>query len=140
MYESTWLFDVIEGYKIKTDQFSLFQSATYGNCYTLDLHDILARGSGQLHGITVVFNIETKEYFKTYSSSYGVRMVMQEKGTTPLPENEGISLDRAHETSVGIRLVQIKRLGGVYGNCTDGYDFVQKYKVNYTLPLLLLYL
>ncbi|WAR07479.1 SCNNG-like protein [Mya arenaria] len=123
------------GYKIKSDQFSLFQSATYGNCYTLDQNDLIARGGGQRHGITIVFNIEANEYFKKSSSSYGVRMVIHEKGTTPLPENEGISLDRAHETSVGIRLVQVKRLGGVYGNCTDGYDFVQRYKINYTLPL-----
>jgi len=53
----------------------------------------------------------------------------------PLPQNEGLTLSTEYETNIGLRMMQINRLGGKYGSCTDGADFLKKYHLNYTVPL-----
>jgi len=62
-------------------------------------------------------------------------MVIHEKGTFPLPQNEGLTLSTEFETNIGLRMTRNNRLGGKYGSCTDGADFLKKYHLNYTVPL-----
>ncbi|XP_052809160.1 amiloride-sensitive sodium channel subunit alpha-like [Mya arenaria] len=125
----------IAGYFIEPTVYDVIQSASYGNCFTLDSSSMIARGTGQSHALSIVFNIERYEYFKQSSSAFGVRMVLHEKGTLPLPESEGLTLNTAFETNVGIRQVSIERLGGRYGDCTNGESFVDKYNSSYTVPV-----
>ncbi|XP_052809158.1 amiloride-sensitive sodium channel subunit gamma-like [Mya arenaria] len=125
----------IAGYFLESKAYDVIQSASYGNCFTLDSSSMIARGTGQSHALSIVFNIERYEYFKQSSSAFGVRMVLHEKGTLPLPESEGLTLNTAFETNVGIRQVSIERLGGRYGDCTNGESFVDKYNSSYTVPV-----
>ena len=62
-------------------------------------------------------------------------MVVHETGTLPLPQNEGLTLSTEYETNIGLRMMQINRLGGKYGSCTDGADFLKTHNLNYTVPL-----
>jgi len=101
----------------------------------LDNDWIKATGSGPRNGVSLVFNVERQEYFQDSSSGYGVRMVVHEKGTLPLPQNEGLTLNTEYETNIGLRMMRINRLGGKYGSCTDGTDFRQTHSLNYTVPL-----
>jgi len=64
-----------------------------------------------------------------------MRMVIHEKGTLPLPQVEGLTLSTEYETNIGLRMMRINRLGGKYGSCTDGADFLKKYHLNYTVPM-----
>ncbi|XP_045198886.2 degenerin mec-10-like [Mercenaria mercenaria] len=123
------------GYRIPIDRFKTIQSHVYGNCFTLDHDDIVARRSGRKNSLYIVLNLETKEYLEYYTSSYGVRMVIHEKGTNPLPEQEGVTLNPMTEAHVGLRMHTITRLGGKYGECIDGREFLEKIKMNYTIPL-----
>ena len=107
----------------------------FGNCFTLDDDDIIARGSGLENSLYVVLNLEIEEYLEQFTSSYGIRMVIHEKGTYPLPEKEGITLGFKTETHIGLRVTTMERLGGKYGKCTKGQKFRRKYKMNYTIPL-----
>ncbi|WAR09305.1 SCNuncharacterized [Mya arenaria] len=125
----------IAGYSLGLTEFNLIQSPLYGNCFTLESSSLISRGSGQGHALSIVFNIERYEYFKQSSSAFGVRMVLHEKGTIPLPESEGVTLNTAFETNVGIRLVSIERLGGRYGDCTNGESFVATYNTSYAVPV-----
>jgi len=120
---------------IDPSEFTIFSTAEYGNCFTLDVDWIQATGSGPRNGISLVFNVERQEYFHESSSGYGVRMVVHEKGTLPLPQNEGLTLNTEYETNIGLRMMRINRLGGKYGSCTDGADFRQTHYLNYTVPL-----
>ena len=120
---------------IEPSDFTTFSTAEYGNCFTLDVDWIKATGSGLRNGVRLVLNVERQEYFDDSSSGYGVRMVVHEKGTMPLPQNEGLTLSTEYETNIGLRMVRINRLGGKYGSCTDGADFLKKYHLNYTVPL-----
>ncbi|XP_060554639.1 degenerin mec-10-like [Ruditapes philippinarum] len=123
------------GFKLPRSKFRTIQSRMFGNCFTLDDDEVVARGSGRKNSLYIVLNIETEEYLEQFTSSYGIRMVIHEKGTYPLPEKEGITLGFKTETHVGLRVTTMDRLGGKYGKCTDGLEFRAKYKMNYTIPL-----
>jgi len=126
---------LFKGSVIEPSDFTIFSTAEYGNCFTLDLDWIKATGSGLRNGVRLVLNVERQEYLPDSSTGYGVRMVVHEKGTMPLPQNEGLTLSTEYETSIGLRMVQINRLGGKYGSCTDGEDFLKKHQLNYTVAL-----
>jgi amiloride-sensitive sodium channel subunit alpha/amiloride-sensitive sodium channel subunit gamma len=101
----------------------------------LDEDSFITYGTGHKYSLKIIFNIETHEYLKAFTSAYGVRMVFHERGTFPLPDDEGLSLSSHSETHIGLRMSRISRLGGKYGKCTDGHEFKKKYKVKYTVPL-----
>ncbi|XP_060606460.1 degenerin mec-10-like [Ruditapes philippinarum] len=126
---------VFSGHRMKLSIFEEMQSHLYGNCYTLDEDKLIARGSGHKNSLYIVFNIETAEYLHDITSAYGVRMVLHERGTFPLPEDEGLTLSSQFETHIGLRLTRVVRLGGKFGDCTDGHEFKMKYKIEYTVPI-----
>ncbi|XP_053398354.1 degenerin mec-10-like [Mercenaria mercenaria] len=126
---------VFSGHRMKLTSFKKVLSHVYGNCYTLDEDKLIARGSGHKNSLKIVFNIETEEYLEDYTSAYGVRMVLHEKGTYPLPEGEGLTLSSRSETHIGLRMSRILRLGGKYGDCTSGDKFEEKYHIKYTVPV-----
>lgn len=115
--------------------FRTSSSPKYGNCFTIDNKGIIARGSGNSNSLHVVFNIDTREYLHDFSSAYGVRMVLHETDTHPLPDEEGITLSNRYETHVGIRMTKMSRLGGKYGKCTSGDSFTKQYGTRYTVPI-----
>ncbi|XP_045198345.2 amiloride-sensitive sodium channel subunit gamma-2-like [Mercenaria mercenaria] len=126
---------VFSGHRMKLTSFKKVLSHVYGNCYTLDEDKLIARGSGHKNSLKIVFNIETEEYLEDYTSAYGVRMVLHEKGTYPLPEDEGLTLSSRFETHIGLRMSRVLRLGGKYGDCTNGNEFEEKYHIKYTVPV-----
>ncbi|XP_060606461.1 degenerin mec-10-like [Ruditapes philippinarum] len=126
---------VFSGHRMKLSIFEEMQSHLYGNCYTLDEDKLIARGSGHKNSLYIVFNIESAEYLHDITSAYGVRMVLHERGTFPLPEDEGLTLSSQFETHIGLRLTRVVRLGGKFGDCTDGHEFKMKNKIEYTVPI-----
>ncbi|KAL4218059.1 hypothetical protein ACF0H5_022797 [Mactra antiquata] len=120
-----------------TKYFQHFPTTKYGNCYTLASNKYRAVQSGLEHGIQMTFYIEVDEYIENHSSGYGVRMVFHQPGTLPLPTEEGLTINPEFETFIGLRAINITRLGHPYGICTEGEDFNKKYNITYSKPACL---
>ncbi|XP_060588552.1 degenerin unc-8-like [Ruditapes philippinarum] len=113
--------------------FQNFSSSKYGNCFTVSSPRYVAWRSGPSHGIKMTLNLEIDEYVSNFSTGYGVRLLLHEPGTYPLPTDEGITLGPGTETNIGLKMVRISRLGKPYSNCVKGVDFAKLYKKKYSV-------
>ncbi|XP_059163582.1 amiloride-sensitive sodium channel subunit beta-like [Physella acuta] len=112
--------------------FVLTQWSTYGNCYTLQYPEFVSRRSGPADGIELILYLETDEYIRGISTGKGAHVVIHEQETVPFPTEEGIAIVAGTQSIIGIRQVEISRMGEPYGRCTDVKVFKEKYGVKYT--------
>ncbi|KAK3580988.1 hypothetical protein CHS0354_007022 [Potamilus streckersoni] len=112
--------------------FKLHQTADYGNCWELNTTNKIATRSGEMAGFTLTLNLQNWEFLESVSEGYGARLVIHQPGTIPLPSSEGIFISSSFETNIGIRMVQVSRLGEPYSKCNDGKKFQERYGVTYT--------
>ncbi|XP_045176367.2 degenerin mec-4-like [Mercenaria mercenaria] len=113
-------------------KFQNFTSSQYGNCFTLSSPRYVAWRSGPSHGIKMTLNLEIDEYVSNFSTGYGIRLVLHEPGTYPLPTDEGLTLGPGTETNIGLKLVRLSRLGEPYSDCVKGLEFAKRYKKKYS--------
>ena len=57
----------------------------------------------------MTLNLEIDEYVSSFSTGYGIRLVLHEPGTYPLPTDEGITLGPGTETNIGLKMVKIHK-------------------------------
>nr|XP_011416546.2 degenerin-like protein unc-105 [Crassostrea gigas] len=119
------------------NNFTLFQSLEYGNCYTFQDSSYITKRSGPLLGLRLNLNIETNEYVADYMDAFGLRLVIHEPGTFPFPEEEGFTLNPRYETTIGMRLVSYRRASEPHGQCESGKDFIKMFGIRYTIPACL---
>ncbi|XP_033736591.1 FMRFamide-activated amiloride-sensitive sodium channel-like [Pecten maximus] len=114
------------------DNFTLFQTPSYGNCYTIQSPKFLSKTSGPSNGLKLILYVDNQDYIKGITQGHGARVTLHYPGTIPDPENMGFYVSTAFETDIGLKLVDIQREGQPYGECTDGEEFEKKYKRKYT--------
>ncbi|XP_066273655.1 amiloride-sensitive sodium channel subunit alpha-like [Branchiostoma lanceolatum] len=105
--------------------FRLILDEKYGNCYTFNSDKVSLRkvkDPGPGHGLQTTMYIEQDEYVPAVTPAAGVRVVIHQPGEWPFPAEEGFDVGPGYSTSVGLQVTTIQRLGGKYGNCTDGRD------------------
>ncbi|KAL3869756.1 hypothetical protein ACJMK2_042397 [Sinanodonta woodiana] len=122
--------------------FKLHQTADYGNCWEWNSTNKIATRSGEMADLSQMYfmnlliridpRIKHAEFLETVSEGYGARLVIHEPGTIPLPSSEGIFISSSFETNIGLRMVQVSRLGEPYSKCNDGKTFKEQYGVTYT--------
>ncbi|KAJ8022800.1 FMRFamide-activated amiloride-sensitive sodium channel [Holothuria leucospilota] len=112
--------------KAKCDyrNFTTSQNKQYGNCFTFNVTQQEKRGRrvskvGSDYGLHLTLFIEKLQYVGLFTEESGVRLAIHPKNIMPHPEDVGISLTPGFATSIGLRQVELKRLGGRYGKCTD---------------------
>ncbi|GFR83374.1 amiloride-sensitive sodium channel subunit gamma [Elysia marginata] len=110
----------------------LTRTAKYGNCYTLQYHKFISRESGPSEGLQLQLFLETDDYVPGVANSKGVQVIIHDQGTLPFPEDEGVAVAAGTETFIGLRRVEVSRLGSPYGDCTPINDFQEKYGIKYT--------
>ncbi|KAL5016079.1 hypothetical protein ScPMuIL_005668 [Solemya velum] len=132
--EDMLMYCAFAGRLCSKEDFSNFISTDYGNCYTLEKPFYSSRISGPRHGLALTLNIEPEEYVTNFATGYGIRLVLHEPGTYPFPLEEGLTMSTGYETSIGLRMIQIRRKGLPYGDCEDGVHFKKSYKIDYTMP------
>ncbi|CAL1541413.1 unnamed protein product, partial [Lymnaea stagnalis] len=120
------------GKKCYAKNFTHLYSDTYGNCYTLEYSKFLSRKSGPDGGLELVLFLETREYLEGITTGRGIHVVIHEQKTMPFPDNEGIAIAPATQTIIGMKQVQIERLGSPYGPCKTEGPFEKTYPVKYT--------
>ncbi|CAL1540637.1 unnamed protein product [Lymnaea stagnalis] len=120
------------GKKCYAKNFTHFISGTYGNCFTLQYSKFISRKAGPDGGLELVFFLENHEFLEGITTGSGIHVVIHEQKTTPFPEDEGIAIAPATQTIIGMKQVQIERLGSPYGPCKAVNSFEKKYNVTYT--------
>ena len=63
-----------------------------------------------ISGLTLELNIEQSEYIAAMSPDAGVKIVIHERGTYPVPEDAGLSLPPGYKTSIGIDKVSYRHV------------------------------
>lgn len=112
--------------------FTRSQTAKFGNCYTLQYHKFISRESGPSEGLQLQFFLETDDYVPGIANSKGIEVIIHDQGTLAFPEDEGVAVAAGTETFIGLRRVEVARLGSPYGECTPIQGFKEKYGVKYT--------
>ncbi|XP_046544724.1 degenerin deg-1-like [Haliotis rubra] len=112
--------------------FRIHPSSAYGNCYTLENYEFVSFRSGPSYGLELILFLETDEYISTIASGIGAQFLIHGTNTWPDPEVDGISVSATMETNIGMRMLEIHRLGGLYGDCDDGTAFKARYGMEYT--------
>ncbi|XP_033762756.1 amiloride-sensitive sodium channel subunit beta-like [Pecten maximus] len=103
-------------------------SNEYGNCYTFESPSYVATRSGPEFGFQMTLNLETHEAIPHLTRGYGARLVTHQYGSLPFPAEEGVTLSSAYETSIGLRMTKISRLGQPHGSCAIPTDYFGKRK------------
>ncbi|OWF36335.1 Degenerin-like protein unc-105 [Mizuhopecten yessoensis] len=79
-----------------------------------------------LKGFQMTLNLETHEAIPHMTHGYGARIVLHQSGSFPLPAEEGMTLSPGYETSLGVRMAKISRLGPPHGSCAIPLGFFGK--------------
>ncbi|GFN77780.1 amiloride-sensitive sodium channel subunit gamma [Plakobranchus ocellatus] len=112
--------------------FTRLQTTDYGNCYTIQYPKFISRKSGPKDGLVLKLFLESDEYVRGIASSRGIQVIVHDQGTLPFPDEEGIAVKSGSETRIGLRRLQISRLGKPFGECTPIEEFKKQYGVKYT--------
>ncbi|KAH9491440.1 hypothetical protein Btru_032187 [Bulinus truncatus] len=120
------------GRKCFWSNFTRIHSANYGNCYTLQYSKFISRKSGPEGGLELTFYLETEEYIPGISNGKGMQIVIHEQGTIPFPKDEGLAVSAGFQTFIGLRMIEVSRLGEPYSPCTSTDNFVSTYNKTYT--------
>ncbi|XP_078617329.1 epithelial sodium channel subunit alpha-like [Branchiostoma floridae x Branchiostoma japonicum] len=134
-YKNLVLECAYNGRSCSSNDFKLRLDEKYGNCYTFNPDKASQRtvkDPGPAHGLQTTLYIEQDEYVPAVTPAAGVRVVIHQPGEWPFPADEGFDVGPGYSTSVGLRVTTIQRLGGKYGECTDGRDRDNLYPSRYS--------
>eukprot|EP00117_Sycon_ciliatum_P001065 scpid49206/ scgid6888/ Amiloride-sensitive sodium channel subunit alpha; Alpha-NaCH; Epithelial Na(+) channel subunit alpha; Nonvoltage-gated sodium channel 1 subunit alpha; SCNEA len=114
------------------ENFTRFESARYGNCYTFNNNistQIQISQPGPAFGLAIDLAYDPLEEIGLLSHGAGFQVAVHEPRSKVFPEEDGMSISPATATSIGIRQAVVERLGEPYGNCTNitGYDWGNLY-------------
>ncbi|KAJ8022791.1 hypothetical protein HOLleu_37784 [Holothuria leucospilota] len=75
------------------------------------------------------------EYVGKITEEAGVRLAVHPRDILPHPEEVGFSVAPGFSTSIGIRQVELKRLGYPYGGCSNGENtnYLSSDRFNYSI-------
>ncbi|XP_052253065.1 amiloride-sensitive sodium channel subunit gamma-like [Dreissena polymorpha] len=122
-----------QGMACSPDNFTFVRNNKYGNCYTFNAFDngqdpLTMNYPGPLMGLTLELNIEQDDYIPALAQDAGVKIVIHERGTYPIPEDAGLSLPPGMKTSIGLDKTEYKRLPPPHADCgTSGQGVVDLY-------------
>ncbi|KAK3790662.1 hypothetical protein RRG08_048786 [Elysia crispata] len=120
------------GRKCIARNFTRSLTSQYGNCYTLQYPKFVSRESGPSDGLQLRLFLETDDYVPGISTSKGIQVVIHDQGTISFPEDEGLAVSAGTETFIGLRRLEVSRLGSPYDKCTPTEEFQEKYGIKYT--------
>ncbi|XP_078610802.1 epithelial sodium channel subunit gamma-like [Branchiostoma floridae x Branchiostoma japonicum] len=126
-----------DGRACSPKNFSVFTDSTYGNCFTFNKANgntapQRSTSAGPLNGLSLILYIQQEEYIPSLTEKAGARVVVHSPDRWPFPEFEGFDASPGFLTSAGLRLTSITRLGGRYGDCTNGNGYELLYGGAYT--------
>ncbi|KAL5016193.1 hypothetical protein ScPMuIL_005782 [Solemya velum] len=121
-----------EGKTCYPENFTTFQTPEYGNCFTLDSRRLVSKAPGPRKGLIMVLYTENHEYIDGVTTGFGARLAIHDRNTVPFPADDGLFVSANSETHVGLRMVQVTRLGQPWGSCESGAEFRSSYNLTYS--------
>ncbi|XP_071960594.1 acid-sensing ion channel 1A-like [Antedon mediterranea] len=113
---------IFNGIPCNPNHFSYVYNYLFGNCYTYN-NGMKFRASstvsaGPIYGLTLEMNIQQSEYIADIRPAAGLRILVHDQHEMPFPEDKGINVPPARETSVGVYRTEFERLPHPYpSNC-----------------------
>ncbi|XP_067671973.1 amiloride-sensitive sodium channel subunit beta-like [Haliotis asinina] len=109
------------GSPCRHNEFSWFYDLDYMNCFQFP-RDNSTRSrevysAGQVFGLSLILNVDQKEYVPFVTPSAGIRVAIHEYGSSPNLMQKGLTAPPGFETSIGIRPVIRIHQPHPYGNC-----------------------
>ncbi|XP_055507265.1 amiloride-sensitive sodium channel subunit beta-like [Leucoraja erinacea] len=131
---------VFGGQPCNLDNFTQLMHPVYGNCYIFnwgsDGHILTSSNPGAEFGLKIVLDIAQDDYNPFLPFAAGARLMLHHPNTYPFLQDLGLYARAGAETSIGIYVDEIVRLGGSYSCCTfNGSDVNVKSLFNTTYTM-----
>ncbi|CAC5418667.1 unnamed protein product [Mytilus coruscus] len=104
----------------------------YGNCFTIQSSKFVAGSTGPRSGMVLTINLENHEAVEDLTEGYGMRVVIHEPKSFPLPLEDGMTISGGYETSIGLKMTRIERKGQPYGTCVDPKEYFKQYGIRFS--------
>ena len=106
-----------------------FMHTSFFKCHTFSASDNNIY-SGAENGLSLIVAMENKmpgsilvhsvaNRYSNVENSFGVRIIIHERGTLANPDNSGIDIIPGTSTSIGLHMTSIKKLQNPHGECID---------------------
>ncbi|XP_067945394.1 amiloride-sensitive sodium channel subunit alpha-like [Watersipora subatra] len=113
-------------YQDAYDEFVHIFNPWHGNCYTYNHHSATNRvqstRAGPANGLWMFINIEQYEYIPFLTEASGLKVLVHDPGTTPFPEDGGITVPPNTLTNLAIKKTEFQRINGRFGDCLKPND------------------
>ncbi|NXT67707.1 SCNNB protein, partial [Chaetops frenatus] len=119
----------------------------HGNCYIfnwgMDEEALNSSNPGAEFGLKLILDISQQDYIPYLSSAAGARLMLHQQRSFPFLKDQGIYAMAGTETSIGVLVDELERMGYPYSDCTmNGSDIPVKnlysqYNTSYSIQACL---
>ncbi|NXQ61783.1 SCNNB protein, partial [Anthoscopus minutus] len=119
----------------------------HGNCYIfnwgMDEEALNSSNPGAEFGLKLILDISQQDYIPYLSSAAGARLMLHQQRSFPFLKDQGIYAMAGTETSIGVLVDELERMGYPYSDCTmNGSDVPVKnlysqYNTSYSIQACL---
>uniref|UniRef100_A0A8B9FI40 Amiloride-sensitive sodium channel subunit beta n=1 Tax=Amazona collaria TaxID=241587 RepID=A0A8B9FI40_9PSIT len=119
----------------------------HGNCYIfnwgMDEEALNSSNPGAEFGLKLILDISQQDYIPYLSSAAGARLMLHQQKSFPFLKDQGIYAMPGTETSIGVLVDELERMGYPYSDCTmNGSDvpvknLYSKYNTSYSIQACL---
>ncbi|NXY49304.1 SCNNB protein, partial [Ceuthmochares aereus] len=117
----------------------------HGNCYIfnwgMDEEALNSSNPGAEFGLKLILDISQQDYIPYLSSAAGARLMLHQQKSFPFLKDQGIYAMAGTETSIGVLVDELERMGYPYSDCTmNGSDVPVKnlysqYNTSYSIQV-----
>ncbi|XP_048350268.1 amiloride-sensitive sodium channel subunit beta [Sphaerodactylus townsendi] len=99
----------------------------HGNCYIfnwgMEEKQLISSNPGAEFGLKLILDINQTDYLPFLTTTAGARLMLHDRKSFPFLKDEGIFAMAGTETSIGVMVDELQRLGNPYNDCTaNGSD------------------
>ncbi|XP_044308476.1 amiloride-sensitive sodium channel subunit beta [Varanus komodoensis] len=99
----------------------------HGNCYVfnwgMDKELLISSNPGAEFGLKIILDISQQDYIPFLTTTAGARLMLHKQRSFPFLNDQGIYVMSGTETSIGILVDELERMGRPYSECTmNGSD------------------
>ncbi|XP_072838744.2 epithelial sodium channel subunit beta isoform X1 [Pogona vitticeps] len=99
----------------------------HGNCYVfnwgMSKKPLISSNPGAEFGLKLILNISQSNYIPYLTTTAGARLMLHEQRSFPFLKDQGIYAMAGTETSIGVMVDELQRMGSPYSDCTgNGSD------------------
>ncbi|NWU94440.1 SCNNB protein, partial [Upupa epops] len=119
----------------------------HGNCYIfnwgMDEEALNSSNPGAEFGLKLILDISQQDYIPYLSSAAGARLMLHQQKSFPFLKDQGIYAMAGTETSIGVLVDELERMGYPYSDCTNNgsdvpvQNLYSQYNTSYSIQACL---